>query len=188
MVGSMASDQATKAAKGAATSPGSGRLYTQVRASTSSDIENVYRHVDTVRSLMEAKVEGLRSEIKGELAIVAASVREAEAKRSEDYTRLSTAVEGVRSTLPTKDDIQRSTRNWAVALGGFTVGLASLLWMFFDTGTGITGAVADEIIKIKASEQQRASDLQEIKELLVDVQDEAPKKSPEGPEKTKNSE
>lgn len=154
---------------GAASGAGTARAFS---ANTNSEFANIYRYVDNKCAASDAKLDGFRSEMKGELALVAASVREAEAKRSEDYTRLSTAVELVRTTLPTRDDIRKSTRNWAIGLGGFIVALASLLWMFFDTGAAISGAVTDQVVGVKISEQKRASDVQEIKGLIEDMREE----------------
>jgi hypothetical protein len=149
-------DGPARAAKGATTG---GVSYRSISAGTNSDLENLYRHVDT-------QISAVRSEMKGEIATVMATVREAEAQRTIDYQKISSGLAEVKSTLPTTNTI------WKIVLTGFgsVIGAAALAWAIFDTGAGVTGTFADKVLEAKsaaqASERQAAAINAKIDRLL----------------------
>lgn len=145
---------------GAGTSAGTG--YSTFRGSTTNEIDNVYRYVDTVKAMLEAKVDAAQSKMDGQMATLMAEFRTAEVQRSSDFDQVQRDFIDLKATLPTKTDITKSTRNWALGLGGFVVGLAGLLWAFFGTGAGITGALADKLLDTKSDQREISKKLDEI--------------------------
>ncbi len=127
--------------------------FTASRAWTSREVENVYRHVGTL-------IGALRSEMKGEIAIVMATIREAEAQRSVDYQSLKTSLDNVRTTLPT------TFAMWKIvgSVVGFAVGLLALLWTAFGAGQSITGLFADEVLE----QRTQQADIQNKLNILLE--------------------
>lgn len=143
------------------------KSYSIRAASTSSDVDNIYRYVD-------AKVDGLRSEMKGELATLAATVQAAEAQRSADYTKLAASVDAVKDNLPTK------TTAWQMLGALFVGGIAVLafLWTAFDTGVGVTGVFAEKVVEDIEQQNDIEAKIDKILESQVSdkPQGSAPKK------------
>lgn len=131
----------------------------------------MYRYVDTVRTMMEAKVDGLRSEMKGEISTLAATVQAAEAQRSADYSALKGSIDTVRDSLPSKGTV------WRVggAFFGGMIGLMALAWAIFDTGAAITSGFADSVLSDKAQQDAIESKLDK---LLDEKQHDQPSPSP----------
>lgn len=132
----------------------SGPAPTVVRSTTNSEIENVYRYIDAKVNSFSSELNSIRSEMKSEIVSVMSEFRNAESKRHIDYTELKNSLDNVKRDLPTKSDITNSTRNWALSIGVFIIALATLLWAFFDTGTGITGSIAENVIESERRQQQ----------------------------------
>lgn len=105
-----------------------GHTYT---SGASTDLQIAMRHA-------EALVAGLRGEMTGELAKVAASL-----ERTED--RLTLALKEV----PQLGEIKRENRRaigWAV---GIVIAALALLWTVFGVGASITSGVTDHVVSIK---------------------------------------
>ena len=135
---------------GAATSRRSTN-WKNVSVATISGDENFYRYVDT-------KVDGLRSEMKGEIETVMATVREAEAQRSVDYSTLATSLDGVKTSLPTKGTIWRIAGTF---FGGI-IALMALAWAIFDTGAAITGGFAESVLSDKEQQDKIEKKLDQL--------------------------
>jgi hypothetical protein len=106
---------------------------------------------------VDSKMGQVKAEIGLELAKLEASLVKAEAQRSVDFQQLSTNIQGVQSTLPTKDTI----RNYFWGGAGLVVAAMALIWGAFGTGAGLTGSFADKIVETKeaahsAKEQNEA--------------------------------
>lgn len=145
---------------------GRGVGFVGLPATTNNEIQNLWRHIGTVQTMMDAKVDALQSKVDGQIATVMAEFRTAEAKRASDFELVQRDFGDLKKNLPTKEDISRGTRNWALLIGGFVVALLSLLWMFFDTGTSVTGAVAERIIKSEEAQQRQEKQFGEIQATL----------------------
>lgn len=119
--------------------------------------------------MTEARLDGLASKVDGQLATVMAEFKMAEIKRTSEFDAVQRDFVDLKRTLPTKDDITKSTRNWALLIGGFIVGMVTLLWMFFDTGTGITGSIADHIIANKETQNRAEKQFSDIQKTLTQI-------------------
>ena len=111
----------------------------------------------------------MKTEMQSEIKSAMAEFRTAEAKRSSDFHKMQTDLNALKDTLLTKSDITTSTRNWALGLGGFLIALVSLLWMFFDTGAGITGSVADKTAETKINQDKQDQQFRAIQETLKQI-------------------
>ncbi|MES2492982.1 MAG: hypothetical protein V4579_06835 [Pseudomonadota bacterium] len=119
--------------------------------------------------MLEAKIDGVQSKMEGQIATVMAEFRTAEIKRSTDFQLVQSDFDDLKKTLPTKQDISRSTRNWALGLGGFVVAMAGLLWAFFGTGASMTGALADKIFETKELQQKQDAQFRDIQATLKQI-------------------
>lgn len=124
------------------------------RASTSNEIENLYRHINS-------EIGAVRSEMKGEIATVMAAVKESEAQRSADYRMLEASIKQAEASLPSKDSI----RNYILAGFGAVIATLAFFWAVLDTGANVTGAFADDIM---ANKEQDSRIERKLDELLQD--------------------
>lgn len=144
-----ATGQATgsSTARGVGVSLGSG-------ANTNSELQNMYRHVDT-------QIGAVRSEMKGQIATVMATIREAEAQRSVDFNALRTSVDKVSASLPT------TATMWKIigTVTGGAFAMLALLWAVFGSGASTTGIFADKVLEQR---EQQAEIRKSLDILLKD--------------------
>lgn len=124
-----------------------------------NEIHALRQHVDSQVGALRAEVNAVRTEMKGEIATVMATIQTAEAQRSIDFTNLTASVDATRTSLPSTKTMWRIV---GTTVGG-AVALLALLWTVFGAGISTTGMFAEKVLEQK---QQQANIDAKLNRLL----------------------